>query len=322
MKAAVKTSASAPVQYGDFAEPVVDPGRQLVDLVAAGIHPVVRAIADGKHYGSSDGYPLVAGVDAVAKTADGRLVYTGYAEAPYGTLAERIAVPAAMGFELPAVADPVAVAGGLNPGISSWMPLLTRKAEVGQLGTVLVLGATGVAGNLAVQNALHLGASLVVAAGRSAQGLALAREAGAATVALTGEVDADAVAITAALAGHTPTLVLDFVWGRPAEAAFVALGRSGLDEDDADISYVEIGATAGAAASVPASLLRSRHIAISGSGAGSASISDIMRQLPRYINLIADGTVRVPTLTYPLSRVSEAWAESSSSRHRVVVVPG
>jgi D-arabinose 1-dehydrogenase-like Zn-dependent alcohol dehydrogenase len=320
MKAGILASAESVPEYGDFAEPIVTEGRELVSLVATGIHPVVRSIATGTHYGSTHAWPLIPGVDAVARTADGQLIYTGYVEAPYGTFAERMAVPGQLRLVLPAGADPVQVAGGLNPGISSWLPLIARAAEVDRLGTVLVLGVTGMAGQLAVQNSLALGATRVVGAGRNPELLERAAANGASTVALSGDVPADAAAIGAALGDDAPTLVLDFVWGAAAESTFAALGRHGLGEDDADISYIEIGATSGANASVPASLLRSRRIRISGSGAGSASVTQIMREIPAYLQLIADGKVVVPTEVYPLSRVAEAW-QNQSSAARAVLIP-
>jgi hypothetical protein len=112
--------------------------------------------------------------------------------------------------------------------------------------------------------------------------------------------------------------VLDFVWGSVAEAACAALERRGIYDDDADIRYVEIGAIAGRTAAVPAALLRSRGITISGSGAGSASTQRIMEQLPRFMARIADGTVEVPYTTYPLHRVDEA-RRSDTGRWAVLV---
>ena len=132
---------------------------------------------------------------------------------------------------------------------------------------MLVLGVTGMSGFLAAQNARLLGAARVVGAGRSRRA-DRAAAAGAETVALTGDRDADTEALATALDGDAPGLVLDFVWGPVAETAFQALGRRGLSEDTADISYVQIGALAGAEAAVPSSLLRSRKLTISGSGAG------------------------------------------------------
>jgi hypothetical protein len=101
------------------------------------------------------------------------------------------------------------------------------------------------AGLLAVQNARLLGAGRVIAAGRDQARLARAAAYGATAVPLPGARDAAAAALASALGGTAPGLVLDFVWGAPAEAAFAALARRGLEEDDADISYVQIGALAG-----------------------------------------------------------------------------
>lgn len=322
MKAAILTGPDRAPEYGDFAEPVVGADRQLVDLVATGIHPVVRSIATGRHYGSTGAWPLIPGVDAVARAGDGTLIYTGYVEPPYGTLAERMAVPGGLGIPLPEGADPVAVAGGLNPGLSSWMPLITRRNETGALGVVVIVGATGMAGLLAVQNARALGAERVIGLGRNPDGLEKVAAAGGVPVALSGDRANDAAAISSALDGASPGLVLDFTWGAPAEAMFAALERRGLDEDSADIAYIEIGSTAGAEASVPAALLRSRRLRISGSGAGSASIAEIVAQLPVYLGLIASGAVTVPTRTFSLSQVAEAWAiAEAGGGPRVVIVP-
>jgi NADPH:quinone reductase-like Zn-dependent oxidoreductase len=160
----------------------------------------------------------------------------------------------------------------MNPGMSSWLPLRQRQDETGALGTVLILGATGMAGLLAVQNAYALGASRVIAAGRNPG-------------------------------------ALDRAVGFGATA--VALG-----EDDADISYVQIGALAGAEAAVPSALLRSRHIRITGSGAGPVSMPVIRAEIPVYLGLIADGRIDVPVRTFPLPAIAAA-----TPGDRVVVLP-
>jgi NADPH:quinone reductase-like Zn-dependent oxidoreductase len=321
MKAAVLRSADSAPVYADFEEPVAGDSSQLVDLVAAGIHPNTRSVAAGRHYTRDAVFPVIPGLNAVARTAGGALVFTGSGQPPYGTFAERFASPDAMRFPLPDGAPPEAVAAGVNPGLASWLPLTARQAEVGQLGTVLILGVTGMAGFLAAQNARLLGAARVVGAGRSRPRLERAAAAGAQTLALTGDRDADAEALAGALL-DAPGLVLDFVWGPVAEAAFRALGRQGPGEDAADIKYVQIGALGGAEAAVPSSLLRSRKLTISGSGAGSVPAAHIKAQIPAYIQLIADGEVEVPYRTFPLSGVSEAWAASAGPGPRVVLVPG
>jgi NADPH:quinone reductase-like Zn-dependent oxidoreductase len=267
VKAAILESPNSVPVYGDFAEPGAGPDTQVVELVAAGIHHVTRSVAADRHYGSNGAYPLIPGLNAVARTADGQLVFTSSAPPPYGTFAERIASPGAMRFPLPDGASPEAVA-----------------------------------------------------AGRSRPGLDRAAAAGAEAVAVTGDRDADADALASALGGDAPGLVLDFVWGPVAETAFGALGRRGLHEDTADIRYVQIGALAGAEAAVPSALLRSRKLTISGSGAGSVPAAEIRAELPRYLQLIADGSVQVPFRTFPLSDVAAAWTASAESGPRVVLV--
>lgn len=317
MKAAVISTPNASPEFGGFTEPVAGKGREIVELVATGIHPIVRELAAGLHYGSSATWPGVPGVDAVARTSDGVLVYVGYAEP--GTLAERMAIPTGMKIPLPEGADPIQVAGGLNPGLSSWLPLESRVSEVGKLGTVIVLGATGMAGLLAVQNALLWEANQVIGVGRNLDGLGRVATLGGLPVALTGDREVDAGAIRNALGDDDPSLVLDFVWGTPAEATFHALGRRGLQEDTADIAYVQIGSVAGGDALVPASLLRSRRIRLYGSGLGSTSVAKIREQIPAYMQLISNGRVHIPTRVFPLEEIAQAWAAAGTSGLRVVV---
>ena len=324
MKAGVVFGPDESPVYADFPEPEADGRHRILELVGAGIHPVVRSLVAGHHYGSAATWPAVAGVDAVARTADDVLVYTGGVEPPWGTMAERIAAPDQFAVPLPDHADPLAVASGLNPGLASWLPITTHVAtSAAGLGTVLVLGATGVAGRISVDNALALGATRVIAVGRNSNRLAsIAARHPAGVVApvpLLGDVEADAAAVAEALAGEPPGIVLDFVWGPVAEAAFRALQRHGLDNDTGDISYVELGAVAGATAAVPAALLRSRRIRIVGAGAGSTPMIEIMRQIPIFMGRIADGTVDIPYTAYPLSRIGDAW--NSDDGTRAVVVP-
>jgi NADPH:quinone reductase-like Zn-dependent oxidoreductase len=320
MKAAILHSADSVPVYGDFGDPAASEGSQIVEFVAAGIHQLTRSVAAGRHYSRGGVFPVIPGLNAVARAADGELVFTSSGEPPYGTFAELIPSPDAMRFPLPAGARPEAVAAGVNPGMASWLPLQARQAEAGSLGTVLVLGVTGMSGYLAAQNARLLGAARVVGAGRSQSGLDRAAAAGAQAVTLTGDRDADAEALAKVLDGDPPGLVLDFVWGPVAETAFQALARQGPGEDSADIKYVQIGALAGTEAAVPSSLLRSRKLTISGSGAGSVPADQIKTQIPRYIQLIADGSVQVPFRTFPLSDISAAWIASTQTGPRVVLV--
>lgn len=313
MHAAVLTESDALPVCADFPDPQPLPGREPLSLVAAGLHQVVRSLASGRHYGSTGSYPLVPGVDAVARRADGTLVYTGFTRAPWGTMAERLVTP--FDIPLPAGADPLAIAAGMNPAMSGFLPLIRHREARGTLGTVLVLGATGAAGGAAVQAAFALGASHVIAAGRDPRSLERLHALGAEAVSVAGP----SAPLVEALRSATPSLVLDYVWGPVAEAAFAALGRRGLEEDEADISYVQIGSLAGSEAAVPASLLRSRRLTIGGSGAGSLPMERILAHLPRLMALLADGTIEVPFTAYPLSRIADAWQHTGHTR--AVVVP-
>ncbi|MFD7323307.1 zinc-binding alcohol dehydrogenase family protein [Streptomyces sp. NPDC059875] len=317
MKAAVVAAPGGVTpEYQDFPEPEAGQGRQVVSMVASAIHPVVRSKASGEHYSSTGQLPLVPGVDAVARTADGTAVYTGEVEPPWGTFAERMAVPAGLAVPLPPGADPVAVAAGVNPGMASWMPLVTHADESGTPESVLILGATGAAGNLAVQNAQALGARRVIGVGRGGPDLERVAGFGVETVELVSDTSLDAAAISATLGDTAPALVLDFLWGSPAEAMFQALaGIQGAGATD----YVEIGSVAGEHSAVPASLLRSRPIRLRGSGIGSFDMRRYIAEVPAYIQLIVGGKVRVHARAYPLSQVAEAWTASQPGPRPVLV---
>ena len=213
----------------------------------------------------------------------------------------------------------------MNPGVASWIPLARRAEDLGDahLGTVLILGATGMAGSIAVDNAYALGARAVVAVGRNQDQLTALRERSAGhdlqTVALGEGVDVSGEIVTA-LDGRPPSTVIDFLWGPVADETLLALGRPELDSDGYDVSYVQVGSMAGADATVPAALLRSRTIRLSGSGLGGTPLHELMGRLPQFLAQIAAGRVHVPYVAYPLARAVEAW--SAGGHPRVVLVPG
>ncbi len=175
MKAAVVTSFTTPPRYEDIDAPEPSgPGDLVVDVVAAGLHPRVRSQADGSHYTSTDELPIVPGIDGVGRGPDGRLRYFVLPDTTRGSMAERAVIDERRSVLLPHDADEIAVAAAMNPAMSSWVAL-RRRIDFRSGQRVLVLGATGNAGRLAVQVARHLGASAVVAAGRDRRRLADSR---------------------------------------------------------------------------------------------------------------------------------------------------
>ena len=308
MKAAVIKGAGEVPVYGDFDEPVVAGNRQLVELVAAGLHPVVRALAGGDHYGSTGPGRWFPGVDAVARTDDGRLVYTGFTEHPYGTFAERMSVP--MTLPLPDGADPVQIAGGLNPGLSSWLPLRARRRPTARLGTVLVLGATGVAGTIAVQNALALGAEHVVAVGRNRRG------AGS-----TGPGERDHRSADRPRRRRLPRSLRRGDRrrsGRPSCSTSSGADRPSSPSRPSPApgwTRTSAAACTSRSARPPARPRRSRPRCCGAPRSRSGDrgpvrrrSSDLIAELPIFMAKIADGSIRVPVATYPLADVSRGVA--------------
>jgi NADPH:quinone reductase-like Zn-dependent oxidoreductase len=188
MNAAVVRSFEEPPRYETFQTPEPSGEHEIaVDVLAAGLHPRVRSGAAGRHYTSTDALPLIPGVDGVGRSEDGRLLYFIAFDSAFGTMAERTVIDRRRAVELPDEANVPAIAAAMNPGMSSWVALRKRiPFDSGQ--KVLVLGATGNAGQMAVQIAKLLGAGHVVAAGRNPERLATLEALGAdQTVSLEGE---------------------------------------------------------------------------------------------------------------------------------------
>ncbi|UWE08728.1 quinone oxidoreductase family protein [Actinacidiphila bryophytorum] len=324
MRAAVVRSFDAPPQYDTFPTPEPrGPHEVLVDVIAAGLHPRVRSGANGTHYTSRRDLPLVPGIDAVGRTADGGLLYFvapegAPGEAP-GTMAEQAVADLRRAVQLPPDTDPFAVAAAMNPGMSSWVAL-RRRAALPPGARVLVLGATGSAGRLAVRIARLLGAAHVVAAGRDPERLALLPALGAAeTVSLLGEPAE--VAQRLGQAAADVDVVLDYVWGAPAEHAMRALLTARADRAK-PLAWVQIGSTAGTEITLPSELLRAAALQLTGSGQGSVGTAAIVAELPALAAHITAGDLAVTAVPVPLAKVADAWTDPVAPGHRVVLAPG
>ncbi|WP_175691857.1 zinc-binding alcohol dehydrogenase family protein, partial [Burkholderia anthina] len=151
--------------YSEFESPRALPAHRLIDVTASALSRLAQGRAAGTHYSSGGGYPFVVGVDGVGRVGDGRRVYFFGAPAPFGAMAERTIVPDAHCVPLPDELDDVTAAAIAIPGMSSWAAL-TERTRLAAGETVLVNGATGTSGRLAVRIAKHLGAAKVTPEGR------------------------------------------------------------------------------------------------------------------------------------------------------------
>jgi NADPH:quinone reductase-like Zn-dependent oxidoreductase len=157
VKAAIVNEAGKAPVYGDFAEPELDEGQVRIAVTAAALSPVVRSRASGTHYSTSGRCPFVVGVDGVGRLDDGRRVYFVIPKAPFGSMAERVVIHPQQCVPVPDDLNDVTAAAIANPGLSSWVALKERARFIAG-ETVLVNGATGTAGRLAVQIAKYFGA--------------------------------------------------------------------------------------------------------------------------------------------------------------------
>jgi len=321
MHAAVVREFDHAPRYEEFPAPVPSgPHDEVIDVLAAGLHPRVRSQADGSHYTATGELPLIPGIDGVGRRPDGSLVYFILPDTAYGSMAEQTVMDVRRSIPLAAAADPVRLAAAVNPGMSSWIALTRRITFVpGQ--SVFILGATGSAGQLAIQIAKHLGAGDVVAAGRGADKLATAASLGAdSTIDLAAhpELVAEELASKAA----NVDVVLDYLWGDPAQAAIMPLLK-GRDDRSRLLSWIQIGAVAGAEISLPSAALRQANIHFLGSGQGSVTAAGIIDVLPALAEELDRGTFSIDAVDKPLADIERVWLEPAAGpTERVVFTMG
>jgi NADPH:quinone reductase-like Zn-dependent oxidoreductase len=319
MHAAVVHSFDHPPRYETHDSPKAnDPAEVIVDVMAVGLHPRVRTDAAGRHYTSTGALPMIPGVDGVGRLPDGRCVYFVSQDDAWGSMAEQALVDPRRIVALPEDVEVVAVAAAMNPAMSSWVALRRRvPIKAGQ--SVLVLGATGNAGSMAIQVAKHLGAGRVIGVGRNQERLRELAGLGAdEVVALTDDDDVTSERIAEAAA--EVDIVLDYLWGRPTALALVAILTARGDRSRA-LDWIEIGAIAGPTLELPSVALRSANLRIQGNGQGAVSTEAYVAELPALVHEIDRGTIAITTRRAPLSDVEALWVAPERPGERTVFVP-
>ncbi len=299
-------------RYDEAEEPVAGEGQVVVEVAAAGVNPVDLNKAAGTFYAGKPPLPSIAGQEGVGTVVgDGRRVYFDRPILPSGSMAQRALVAADALMELPdGLDDGVAVALGVS-GLAAWLPL-TWRAQLQSGETVLVLGATGTLGQIAVQAAKLLGAGRVVAAGRDADGLQRAAKLGAdVTVPLTGEIAKLTDALRDAAEGDVD-VVIDPLWGAPAAAAIGTLGVGGR--------LIQIGQSAGEEATLRSAFIRGKLADIRGH-TNFLVPADVRREA--YAAMTAHavaGRLTVDVERVPLHDVADAWARQRAGVPRKLVL--
>jgi NADPH:quinone reductase-like Zn-dependent oxidoreductase len=319
MKAAVLRELGKGPRCEEFAEPTAGKDEAVVRVRAASLKAIDRQLAGGSHYASPRELPVVCGTDGVGELEDGTRVFFGGPRRPYGAMAERTVAPRAFCFPVPAEIDDGTAAALPNPGVSAWLAL-THRAKLARGETVLILGATGVTGQLAVQIAKLLGAKRVIGAGRNERVLGRLRELGAdATIQLeqTRESLKEVFASEAGDLGFD--VIIDYVWGRPTEALLAAITKSEFAAVTKETRLVQVGESAGTTIALPAAVLRSTALTILGT-AGIPAREVLFDAMQQVMKRAACGELRIETERVALADIESAWGRQESGR-RFVVIP-
>ncbi|WP_313185366.1 quinone oxidoreductase family protein [Sphingobacterium siyangense] len=323
MKAAVVLKKGEMPKYVvDFADPIVQNENELLILVkASAVKNLDRMQASGKHYSTQDEVfaAKVVGGDGVGVLADGTRVY-GIGVS--GMIAEKAVVEKKRTVRLPENIDDATAAALPNAVMGSALALRFR-AGLQKGETVLINGATGVTGKIAVQIAKHYGAKKVIATGRNEQSLNELLSLGADEIISLKQDDEAFITRLKILQQQNPIdVVIDYLWGKSAELILSALkGNGGFSRHT---RYVTVGGMMSDSITLSSSILRSTDIQLSGSGLGTWRPEEIKllitEILPEMFQLAADGKLEIETVNIPLKNIENAWEMNIDGGKRLVVL--
>jgi NADPH2:quinone reductase len=316
VRAAVVNLLGQAPKYQEFRDPEPAEGEALLQVRAAGLHPIVKALAAGAHYAAGGELPAIPGVDGVGVLPDGRRVYFGMVRRPWGTMAERAAALPRNCVPLPDGLGDAEAAAIANPGMSAWVSMKERAGlQAGE--TVLILGATGVAGQLAAQTARMLGAGRVIGVGRNVDAL---KDADVDAVVALGDGDDSVLEAFTREAEAGIDVVIDYLWGRPTELLLEALAKGFKATATKRTRLVEVGTSAGPTITLPGATLRSIDLLICGSGFGAARLDVIFAAIPILFEAAASGRLTIDVDKVPLADVESAWNRGERGRRVVFTV--
>jgi NADPH:quinone reductase-like Zn-dependent oxidoreductase len=320
MKAAVYISGETP-KYGDFAEPIATSDDQvLITVKAAAVKNLDKGIVGGHHYSSdTDKQPKVPGVDGIGELADGTRVY-GFGGS--AMIAEKALIDKKRMVKLPAGIDDATAAALPNAVMGAGAALLYR-ANLQAGNVVLINGATGVTGMIAVQIAKHYGAKKIIVTGRNEESLNHLLTLGADEIISLKQGDEPIINRIKEIHATTPIdIIIDYLWGHPAELVLAALqGKGNVTHK---VHYVTVGGMAGDKIQLSSGVLRSSDIEMMGSGLGSLPKEDMQKLftelLPEMFTLAAEGKIKIGTVTANLKDIETAWHKEIPGGKRLVIL--
>ena len=312
MKAAVIEQIGTLPVVKDVDEPVRASGQTLIEVTAAPINPIDISTAAGRYPGGSPETPFVAGREAVGRVIESDSFATGARVygAALGFLAERAAAPDDAFVQIDADVDDALAACLGVAGLAAWLALEWR-GDLREGETVLVLGASGAVGLIAVQAAKLLGAGRVVAAARNPEGLERARSLGADASVKLDEHDDLAAAFMDACDGQLD-LVIDPLWGEPGTAAVKATSFGGR--------VVQLGQSAGKDAMLESGWIRTKLLSLLGHTNFAAPTEVRTDTYARMVRHAAAGELTVDYELLPLERAAAAWERQQASPGRKLVL--
>jgi NADPH:quinone reductase-like Zn-dependent oxidoreductase len=318
MKAAVVRTAEHPPVFGEYPDPAEVQGEVIVKVAASALSHLTRSRAAGKHYSSTADVNLVPGVDGVGRLPDGRRVYFIFPSAPFGAMGQLSRVKENQCVSIPDEVDDVTMAAIAIPAMSSWAAL-TERAKILPGETVLINGATGTAGKLAVQIAKWLSAGKVIATGRNGSELASLTKFGADVLISLQQSDQD---FASSLRSETKDVgvVLDYRWGRSAEQIIATLAGRENEGFGERTRFVQVGSISGPDISLPSAVFRSSGLEILGSGYGSLSSHDMVKVIAAAALAIVPAHLHIETDAVPLEDIEATWNRTDPHRRRVYVL--
>ncbi|WP_430612609.1 quinone oxidoreductase family protein [Flavobacterium sp. JP2137] len=321
MKAvAVMSKGSDPVYVDHLEIPhSSNPEEVLIHVKAVSIKNLDRAIASGKHYSAQTAVfsPQIIGTDGVGLLDDQTRVY-GFGVR--GMLAERALVKKSSLVVIPEGLSDATAAALPNALMGSVIALMERgQFKAGQ--HLLINGATGITGKVAIQMAKHYGASRVTVTGRNAAVLEQLRDLGADELLSLNQSEAALIDQIKSIDSLNPIdVVVDYLWGDSAKSILQAL--KGQGQYTHRTKFVNVGAMSGDVMELSSAVLRGTDIELVGSGLGSWNAREVARffdsLLPEAFELAAQGRLKIDTTVYPMSAVQQVWQRSIDLKSRLV----